>query len=95
MNKITPIVIVKSIVSRYLLIEIFSIFISSMNTKIKYRNITKKTKISKYNIVLLSYLDKSKKNIDKPIKMPVMIRFKLTKRENSLSPVTKRTLNKE
>jgi hypothetical protein len=66
-----------------------------MNTKIKYRNITKKTKISKYNIVLLSYLDKSKKNIDKPIKMPVMIRFKLTKRENSLSPVTKRTLNKE
>ena len=66
-----------------------------MNTKIKYRNITKKTKISKYNIVLLSYLDKSKKNIDKPIKIPVMIRFKLTERENSLSPVTKITLNKE
>ena len=95
MNKINPIVIVKSIVSRYLVIEIFSILISSMNTKIKYRNITKKTKISKYNIVLLSYRDKSTKNIDKPIKIPVMIRFKLTKRENSLSPVTKRTLNKE
>ena len=95
MNKITPIVIVKSIVSRYLVIEIFSILISSMNTKIKYRNITKKTKISKYNIVLLSYLDKSTKNIDKPIKIPVMTLFKLTRKEISLSPVTKRTLNKE
>ena len=88
-------VIVKSIVSRYLLIEIFSISTSSINTKIKYRNITKKIRISIYNIVLLSYLDKSKKNIDKPIKIPVMIRFKLTERENSLSPVTKITLNKE
>jgi len=95
LNKITPIVIVKSIVSRYLLIEIFSILTSSINTKIKYRNITKKIRISIYNIVLLSYLDKSKKNIDKPIKIPVMTLFKLTERENSLSPVTKRTLNKE
>jgi hypothetical protein len=68
---------------------------SSINTKIKYRNITKKIRISIYNIVLLSYLDKSKKNIDKPIKTPVMTLFKLTRRENSLSPVTKRTLNKE
>jgi hypothetical protein len=95
LNKITPIVIVKSIVSRYLLIEIFSILTSSINTKIKYRNITKKIRISIYNIVLLSYLDKSKKNIDKPIKIPVMTLFKLTRRENSLSPVTKRTINKE
>lgn len=88
-------VIVKSIVSRYLLIEIFSILTSSINTKIKYRNITKKIRISIYNVVLLSYLDKSKKNIDKPIKIPVMTLFKLTRREKSLSPVTKRTLNKE
>jgi len=95
LNKITPIVIVKSIVSIYLLIEIFSILTSSINTKIKYRNITKKIRISIYNIVLLSYRDKSKKNIDKPIKIPVMTLFKLTRRENSLSPVTKRTLNKE